>query len=322
MRREQILGALRDAGATGVSGEALATELGVSRMAVAKHVAALREEGYTIDAAPGTGYRLVSSADAVTPAEVRPLVTSDFWTSFEGGHTTGSTNDDCIALARAGAAEGTVVLASAQQAGRGRLGRTWDSPEGGVYLSVLLRPEIAISEMAPLPLVVSLGVARAIEGLGMIAVRLKWPNDVWFEQRKLAGILLESSIEGGHVQWVVAGVGLNVEVVEGDREHTASYLRDRLPAVRRAEAAAAVLNGVGAVYREFLTLGFAALMDEYNARSAIAGKHVVVSSTDGAVVAEGAVAGVDVLGRLLLETPDGPVAIATGDVTLRRPTSS
>lgn len=320
-RRESILTALREAAGSGVSGERLARELGVSRTAIAKHVAALRAAGYAIDAVPGSGYRLLSSADALTPAEVKPLVESSLWRCFEGGDVTHSTNDDCIALARGGAPEGTVVMAREQRGGKGRLGRSWDSPEGGVYMSMLLRPEMSVLELVPLPMVVSIGVARACERLGLTGVGLKWPNDVWYEGRKLAGVLLESAVEGESVRWVVAGVGLNVAHSD-ERAHSASYMRDRLPAVRIAEAAAAVLDGVAEVYAQFVAMGFAGLAEEYERRSVLKGSHVTVSAADGSLLGEGSVEGIDALGRLLVTSEGGTIAIAAGDVTLRRPPAS
>ena len=134
-RDDVLCGAARAAGDAGVSGEVLAASLSVSAgwrsASTSRRCARL---GYEIEAAPGSGYRLLSAPDLPLPAEVRPLLTPGFWTALSGGRETGSTNDDARALARAGAAEGTVVLASRQTAGRGRLGRSWASPDGGAVL--------------------------------------------------------------------------------------------------------------------------------------------------------------------------------------------
>ena len=120
--REAVLAALRAAGATGLSGEALAQSLGVSRVAIGKHVAALREAGYEIEADPGVGYRLISVPDGPLPAEVAPLLADASWMVLTGGGETGSTNDDARALAREGAPEGTVVLASSADRRSGTAG--------------------------------------------------------------------------------------------------------------------------------------------------------------------------------------------------------
>lgn len=322
-RRDDVLAALKRAGETGVSGESLAARLGVSRTAVAKHVAALRAGGYRIEALPGSGYRLIEVPDLPLPGEVAPLVTDRFWCRFEGGARTASTNDDAKTLARGGAVEGTVVLAARQTAGRGRLGRVWESPEGGAYLSVVLRPPLAPAQLGPLPLVIGLGVACGLESIGC-PTRLKWPNDVWLDgastpQVKLAGVLLEMQAESDFTEWVVAGIGLNVRPPGEIRIDGAAYVTDAVPGTGAAAAAAAVLDGVAAAYREFLIAGFEPLLPEYEARSALIGREVVVRDRDGTVCAEGTVEGVDASGRLVLAGRGGRRAVNAGDVTLAGP---
>ena len=250
------------------------------------------------------------------PESVGALLTSASWHRLEGGGETGSTNDDCKALARDGAEEGTVVLAAAQHAGRGRLGRPWTSPPGGVYLSMLLRPPLAAAEAGPLSLVVALGAARGLAH--HLAIGLKWPNDLVTEGGKLGGVLLESSGEGERLSWVVAGCGVNVEPpAEADRLPGAAYLAE----VSRTDAgleavAAALLDGVAEAYAEFLADGFASLRDEYERRSVLAGRDVTVSRPEGDLVAQGVVRGVDEDGRLLLEGPSGLVPVESGEATI------
>lgn len=253
--------------------------------------------------------------DVLLPAEVAPLVSAGLWTRFEGGPETGSTNDDCKRLAREGAPEGAVVLAGRQTAGRGRLGRTWESPDGGAYVSVLLRPRLSVAELAPLPLAVGVAVARALEGLGIPGVGLKWPNDVWIAGRKVAGILIEISAESDRVEWVVVGIGLNVGKGE-DARGDAAYIRDSDPDAKPAPVAAAVLDELAAVYARFRVGGLATLAREYEERSVLTGRDVRVSDIGGEVKAAGRVTGIDESGRLVVETESGSVTIAAGDVTL------
>lgn len=320
-RRARVVSAL--AGAPhGVSGEGLAADLGVSRAAVAKHVAALRSLGYAIESEPGRGYRLLAAPDAPLPYEVAPLLGSSVWGPLLGGGVTGSTNDDVSELARGGASAGTVVLASAQTRGRGRLGRAWASPRGGVYLSMLLRPDIAPADAGPLSLVVGLGVALGLESFGA-RVGLKWPNDVWLldasgvSAGKVAGVLLESMIEGERLAWVVAGVGVDVRA-DGAAGPGAAYL-ESLPggAPPLAAVAAAVLDGVAKAVGRFEAGGFAVVAGEYDRRSVLAGEEVIVSDAAGRPIAGGRVTGVDESGRLVVDGADGPRAVAAGDVTLR-----
>lgn len=314
-RRSLVLDALRG-NPSGVSGEQLAGELGVSRVAVRKHIEALRDYGYGIEARPGEGYRLLSAPDAPIPLEIRPLLHGSFVTRLEGGGITGSTNDDARDLAIAGAPEGTVVLAREQTKGRGRLGREWTSPDGGVYASVVLRPEVELPDAVVLPLVFGLGVARALDRFGVSAL-LKWPNDLLApDGRKLAGVLLEGLSEGWRVSWVVAGVGVNVrEAPAGANAVSLDELAGRH--VPLAQVSAAVLDGVGEAYDAWRTGGFAPLREAYGERAWLTGRDVAVSDAGGRVIAAGPAVGIDAQGRLLVEDAGGIVPISSGEVTLR-----
>ena len=314
--RSNVLAALRSAGATGLSGEALATRLGVSRVAVSKHVSALREAGYEIKAVPGRGYTLLAAPDLPLPAEVQRLLRSTFWTRLEGGGETGSTNDDARALAADGAPEGTAVLASRQTAGRGRLGRSWASPEGGVYLSAVLRPAVEPAKVASLALAVALGVVLGLERLG-VSARLKWPNDVLLGDAKLAGVLLEMTAETDRVDRVIAGVGLNVRRPGSAIGESAAYVDDVVGDVHLAQAAAAELDGIADAYARWCCDGFSALRADYEARFSLAGRDVRVSDLSGVVRAQGVVVGVDDDGRLLVRDGETVTPVVAGEVTLR-----
>jgi len=232
-----------------------------------------------------------------------------------GGGVTGSTNDDAKALAAAGARQGTVVLASAQTGGRGRLGRTWSSPHGGLYLSVVLRPEVEPARVASLSLAVALAVALAAEKLGAHP-SLKWPNDVVLASGKLAGVLLEMTAEPDCVAWVVAGIGVNVRAPE-ERGTVAGCLTDEVSEPGVATVAAAILDAVASVYDRWLDGGFGALADEFEARSTLSGEPVTVRDLAGRIVADGVASGIDADGRLLVAEKTGIRAISAGEVTLR-----
>ena len=318
--RDAVLAALRAAGDAGVSGEALAHELGVSRVAVGKHVSALREAGYEIAAEPGVGYRLVCTPDAPLPAEIEPLLVDAAWMHLTGGGETGSTNDDARALARAEAPEGTVVLASRQSDGRGRLGRSWVSPEGGAYLSIVLRPKVAPGEVSSLALAVGLGIARGLSEHVGVGAMLKWPNDVLLSRGKLAGILLEMAAETDRVDWVVVGVGINVRRTEDmPAQGVAACLGDAVPGLKIAPAVAAVLEGVAGAYAQWVAEGFGSMRDEYQRRSSLIGRDVVIRDMAGSVRTSGSVFGIDDEGRLLVAGLSGVEAVAAGEVTLREP---
>lgn len=315
-RRAAVLRALIEH-RSGVSGESLAADLGISRVAIRKHIAALRDQGYGVEARPGEGYRLLSRPDAPLPLEVQARLKEPFYVRVEGGHVTDSTNDDARRLAVAGEPEGTVVLAGEQRAGRGRLGRVWDSPVGGAYASVILRPGVETPEGIVLPLVVGIGVAEGLESFGVEAL-LKWPNDVLVSDgRKVAGILCEGLSEGWQVVWVVAGIGINVAVPNPPQ---GSVSVDELAGghVLLAEVTAVVLDSVARTYLRWKHEGFGVLAQDYERRSWLAGRDVTVSDSNGRVLAAGTASGIDAQGRLLVDTGDGIVPIAAGDVTLRR----
>lgn len=339
-RRSAVLACLRDAKGAPVSGQAIADELGVTRVAVANHVAALREEGYRISSSTRTGYALEAVPDLATPLEVAPLLHGRF-TNLTGGRATVSTNDDARTLALDGAPEGTVVLACEQSGGKGRLGRAWRSPKGGVYASYVLRPQVPPDQTAPLSLVAALAVADSLRELGVEDIALKWPNDVLLMPSgtgtdvttaapvgKLVGMLLEMSMQPEQVDYVVCGVGVNVrrpkggalEIDDGGRL-PAAHLADALdPVPCLAAVAAAQIDAMARRYDAWLAANcsFAPFRAEYEAQLAILGQDVRVSRLDGQVLADGLCIGVDDQGRLLVRSPAGDVVpVVAGDVTLR-----
>ncbi len=252
-------------------------------------------------------------AGPLDPADVQALLASDFWVRIEGGGPTGSTNDDARALAAEGAPEGTVVLASEQRAGRGRFARVWDSPEGGVYFSVVVRPVKPSASAGALPLAIGLGVVLGLERLG-VSPRLKWPNDVLVRGGKVAGVLVEARASGAGAglpseQWAVAGVGLNLrrsaESGADAQGAIAGFLADDLPGVTRAVVAAAALDGMAHAYLSFADGGFDRIRQDYERRSVTLGRDVVVTGANGEAIASGQAVGVDADGRLLVSTDDG-----------------
>ena len=243
-----------------------------------------------------------------------------------GGGVTGSTNDDARGLARLGDPGGVAVLATVQTAGRGRFDRVWESPDGGVYLSVLVRPRIDPARAGAVPLVAGVSVVRALQSLdaGLLGVlRLKWPNDVLADGRKLAGILVESSVSAGVLEWLVIGVGLNVirpgEGSDPSRAYVSDLVAAGSPALEQARVAAALLDllrdHLEVVTRDPDDVGH--LSDDYRELSGDVGRSVAVRDRTGAVVAEGVVTGFAADGALLLDTAEGPASVAAGEVTLR-----
>jgi BirA family biotin operon repressor/biotin-[acetyl-CoA-carboxylase] ligase len=234
-----------------------------------------------------------------------------------------STNEEARRQAEAGAAEGLAVLARRQTAGRGRRGRAWASPEGNLYLSVLLRPKAGPAEAARLSFLVAVALAEAVE-LADPALRpritCKWPNDVLLGGAKLAGILLESrnaspqaGRAGGGLDWVIAGIGVNLAHFPSDTPYAATSLAAHNVTVTPEDFAGWLLARLGYWYGRWQAEGFAPVRDAWLARAQGIGQPVVVRLPDGE--RKGRFVALDDSGALLLELPDGSrQAITAGDV--------
>jgi len=309
-RRGQVLAAIAQAGPAGVSGESIAGDLGCSRAAVHRHVEALRRDGVAIDGEHG-GYRLAEGADPVVPDLVSPRLSPPLAGPVRWSATTGSTNDDVAAMARAGSAEGLVIGADFQTAGRGRRGRTWlSAPGDALMFSVLLRPNVAPIDVALLPIVVAVAVAEALGD----ETRIVWPNDVVIGDRKICGILCESAADESGLAWAVVGIGVNVRAAPEvpDARWTAGSLADGGRPPSRNDLLVALLERLGARYEQWRTGERAAVLDAYRHRDLLAGVGVAVSVHDGEVT--GTAGGLDELGRLRVIGPGGEVALAAGEV--------
>lgn len=216
MSKEQILAILKQNAGSYCSGEIIRQQLGISRAAVSKAVSALRQEGYVISAITNRGYCLEESPDRLTEGTIRPWLHS---TVLGTGarliclDSIDSTNNYLKRLAVEGALDGTVAVADQQTAGRGRLGRSFQSPPGtGIYISFLLRPDLLPNRAMNLTACTAVAVCDAVERACGMRPQIKWTNDVLMNKRKLCGILTEMSVEGetGSLQYIVVGIGVNV----------------------------------------------------------------------------------------------------------------
>ena len=231
----------------------------------------------------------------------------------------GSTNELLKGLAAQGAPEGTLVIADEQTAGKGRLGRKWLAPPGtSLLLSLLFRPDFAPNQAQRLTMICSLAIADAIEGLTGLPAGLKWPNDIFIRGRKAGGILTESGTTGGRLDYVVVGMGLNVNLdisaLPELRGMATSLSQELGREVPRLELLWKILAGIEMRY-ESLRRGESP-HEEWAARLINLGRQVQVTTPQGALA--GWAEGVDADGALILRTPDGQrKRILAGDVTLR-----
>ncbi|MCR4589018.1 MAG: biotin--[acetyl-CoA-carboxylase] ligase [Lachnospiraceae bacterium] len=311
----------------GVSGQNICDACNVSRTAVWKVIRKLQEEGYEIEAVRNKGYRLLSAPEQVDEAEIRShLHTAWAGRSIVWKEVTGSTNTDAKHLSEQGAPDGTLVAAGTQEGGRGRMGRVWQSPKGTtISMSLLLKKEELVPEKASmLTLVMAVAVAKAIAELipedQAQELKIKWPNDIVLNRRKICGILTEMTMEEFRIRDIVIGVGINV-LQEGFPEDIASmasslYLETGCK-IPRAKLMAGVLQHFEEAYEVFSkTMDLSGLKEYYEAHMAGIGHPVRV--LDPRQPYEGVAQGIRENGELVVRRSDGTICqVYAGEVSVR-----
>src|SRR4029453_2576974 len=214
-----------------VSGEAIRQTLKVSRTAVWKQIETLREEGHEIESSPNRGYRMIQEADKLSEPEILKVKgLQDLPLKIKILEETDSTNRVATDLALEAAPEGTIVLAERQSAGRGRLGRVWESPSHkNLYFSVVLKPPIPPAATLPITLVAGIACYEALKPELSEALNLKWPNDLWVQGKKIGGILTDMEAEQDQVRFIILGIGVNVNAESGDFSKELHSLPTSLP---------------------------------------------------------------------------------------------
>jgi BirA family transcriptional regulator, biotin operon repressor / biotin---[acetyl-CoA-carboxylase] ligase len=246
------------------------------------------------------------------------LKTQRFGNKIYTFDTIDSTNNCARALAACWAEEGTVIIAEQQTAGRGRLGRVWQAnPNENLTFSIILRPSANPEQMNLLPLYVAVAVAQAVERITSLKVECKWPNDLLVSKRKIAGILLEGSIKENTLEYVVVGIGVNVNQVLFPRELEGKATSLQLESGKEIDRIALfreILNSLESNYKSLSTSGFNAVLPLWVARSSMINRQISVSER-GSVIS-GVVRGLSPEGGLVLDSPQGARTLFAGDVTI------
>ncbi len=304
-----------------VSGQELSEGLGVSRTAIWKVIRQLEEEGYVFEAVRNKGYRLVTEPDLLTKAAIAEKLSTE-WAGKEilSFDEIDSTNNELKRQAEAGAEHGMLAVSEVQTAGRGRMGRPWSSPAGsGIWMSLLLRPDIMPIQASGLTLVMALAVREAIVALTGSACGIKWPNDIVAEGKKVCGILTEMSAEPDRINHVVIGVGINVtddSFPEEIRDRAISIWQVCGQKIQRAELVAEILKAFECFYERYLQNGdMSALMEEYNAALINCGQTVRVLDPKGEY--EALARGIIPSGALIVEKDGQTWEIISGEVSVR-----
>ena len=311
-----------------MSGQQLCDRLGVSRTAVWKVMKQLKEEGYQIESVPSRGYRLVESpVDVYSESEIA----SRLQTKWAGRRlvffeSTGSTNPDAKRFAEEGAPHGTTVVAYRQTAGRGRRGRSWESPAGrSIYFTSIVRPAFVPDKASMITLVMALSVAEAIQEVTGLPTGIKWPNDIVVNGKKVVGILTEMSMtpEMNEIQFLVAGVGVNVN--QESLEEFPEELRGTATSLKiesgrqfdRAALLAEILARFEESYETFeRTVDLSGLRARYESR--LVGRNAVVRVLDPAGEYTGISRGITETGELIVEKESGErTLVYAGEVSVR-----
>jgi BirA family biotin operon repressor/biotin-[acetyl-CoA-carboxylase] ligase len=300
------------------SGEELGTQLGVTRAAVWKQLKKLESLNIPLSSVKGKGYRLSDAIQLLDEAIIKDNISGRL-DCLDVLLNTESTNSYLLDKASDHMGKRYAVLAEKQESGRGRRGRTWVSPFGkNIYLSMLWSFSGGIGSLEGLSLVIAIAVEKALTELGVDDAKLKWPNDVYLNNKKLAGILLEVSGEYSGYCQVVIGIGLNINLSEFDAENIDqpwAQLSEHLKDTDRNTVAAVMINHLIKAIEKFDKNGFAAFKDYWLERDAFINKEVDLILPN--LIRSGVARGVNGKGELLLETAKGLESINAGELSLR-----
>lgn len=319
--KEEILRLLRSADGY-ISGQELCNRFGVSRTAVWKAINQLKEAGYEIEAQQNKGYRLMTAPDLMTEAEIKSLMHTD-WVAKEVLYfdTIDSTNTKAQELAEKGYPSGTLVVADKQESGKGRRGRSWVSPSGtGIFMTLMIKPDINPNNASMLTLVAALAVAKAITSVTGEEALIKWPNDIVVNGKKVCGILTEMNAQFDYINHIVVGIGINVhnESFPEEISQMASSLMIEAGGKRfhRAQIIAETMSYFEQYYDTFLkTQDLSALVREYD--ELLVNRNKSVRVLDPKEPFDGKAMGITPKGELIVDTWESRKLVSSGEVSVR-----
>jgi len=298
-----------------VSGEKLAKNLNVSRTSIWKQIKTLKELGYSIESIKNKGYRLISRPDTPISEEITfGLDTKIIGKEFHYFKSLPSTNVFCKKLVKDGTPEGTVVVADVQTSGRGRKDRSWLSPEGGLWFSVVLYPHIPPHHGMFVTMASSVAIVQGIREVTGISTMIKWPNDLLLNGKKVCGILTELDAEMDRINYTVVGIGINVNnSINEELQKTAiSIIQKSRSKISRVKLLRSILKYLDVNYRKLISSNFGYIKKLWFSYSNIVGKRIRVRSEK--TVIDGLVLDIDDSGCIILDTVNGITKIVSGDV--------
>ncbi|HLG28254.1 MAG TPA: biotin--[acetyl-CoA-carboxylase] ligase [Paenisporosarcina sp.] len=306
-----------------ISGQQLADDFGLSRTAIWKHIKELEEEGFGIDTVKKKGYVLTSSPDSLQAAKIdQHLTTKRFGRNIHYLQTCPTTQPIAHQLAQAGEPDGSIVICEEQTAGKGRLARAWTSTQGkGIWMSVIIRPEIPPTKAPQLTLVAAVAVTRAIEDIAQVRAEIKWPNDLLINGKKCTGILTELQADIDRVHAIILGIGVNVNQQPSDFPEEIQSIATSIQMVigkpvDRAELVARILHHLEIYTDLYVQHGFEPLKILWESYSCTLGKRIKAIMIHQQI--EGVALGITNEGILQVKTDDGEIhGIYSADIEMQ-----
>jgi len=319
----KVLSFLKSHNAEYLSGQDLCDVLKISRVAVWKHIKKIRSLGYQIESKQKLGYKLVKSTNLLLPWEI----TAGIKTKFIGKRayyfdSVDSTQNYALKIASDLKESGTVVIAEKQTKGKGRLGRKWISPSGGIWLSIIFHPNFDVNVITLFPIASSLALANAIQKTFDLQPKLKWPNDVTVNGKKLAGMLVDASIESDKVKNLVLGVGINFKInpkmVEKNLKNTGNFygvasLTDEKSSLSPLPLVHSFFTELEKVYDDLNYGRIHTIISKWSKLSSTIGKNITITTSDGKIT--GKSLRIDEDGALVIKGKTKNHRILAGDVT-------
>ncbi len=306
-----------------LSGEDLSEVLKISRVAVWKHIKKIQALGYEIESKQNLGYRLTKITDLMLPWEITDgLKTKSIGRKIYYFDKIDSTQNFASTIANNKTEDGAIIISETQDAGKGRLGRDWISPRGGIWLSVILHPKFDVAKITLVPLVASIALVHAIQKTLGVKTELKWPNDVTLRGKKIAGMIIDASIESSNIESMILGVGINFRVNPGEIEkkikkkenfYGVATLVSQSDKTKPAKLVQAFLEEFEKILISLSEGKISKIIKEWTANSSTIGKTVTLSTPNGKVT--GKAIKLDADGGLIIMHKSKPVKIMAGDIS-------
>ena len=305
-----------------LSGQDLSDVLRISRVAVWKHIKKIQELGYTVESKQKLGYKLISNSELLLPWEI----TANLKTKIIGRQayyfdSIDSTQNQALKMAEDVANDGTIIVAAKQTGGRGRSGRKWVSPKGGIWVSIILHPTFDISITTLFPIASALALSIAIEKTFSIQPELKWPNDLTIKGKKVAGMLVDVSLESNKIENLVLGVGINFDVnakqIEKSLKGTPNFygvasLSDQKQNIKPIQLVQTFLIELEKIYKSLNAKQTKKIISEWTVRSSTIGKNVELNTSDNKI--KGKAIKIDDDGALVVSENNKNHRIIAGDI--------